>query len=173
MVIINYKHTRCVQKITVHIYNWPFSQDCWPSFLKNNRYFKILWVAYVRFSHFFSLLHWNICLLYMLTISAILNYQFAFDIDIFSAFLNSVIPQLNLCSVHSRLAKCHSQRFKCRFTFNFIFDTKLNTVSLQTCVPNRDQQWIVFSLLISTHEILSMNESTVFWFMPTQNNIDL
>ena len=49
-------------------------------------------------------------------------------------------PQLNLCSAHSRLAKRHSQHFKCPCKFNLIFYTKLNTVSLihiilSTCVP--------------------------------------
>ena len=51
-------------------------------------------------------------------------------IDFFSAFLEPVIPQLNLCSTHSRLAKYHSQHFKCPCTFNLIFYAKLNTVSL-------------------------------------------
>ena len=51
-------------------------------------------------------------------------------IGIFSAFLKLVIPQLNLCSACSRLTKCHSQHFKCPCTFNLIFYTKLNTVSL-------------------------------------------
>ena len=51
-------------------------------------------------------------------------------IDVFSAFLKPVIPQLNLCSAHS----VHSPNFtlKCSCTFNFIFYTKLNTVSLDS-----------------------------------------
>ena len=48
----------------------------------------------------------------------------------FSAFDKPVIPQLNLCSTHSRLAKRHSRHFNCPRTFNLIFYTKLNTVSL-------------------------------------------
>ena len=51
-------------------------------------------------------------------------------IDIFSAFLKSVIPQLNLCSAHSRLAKLYSQHLKYPGIFNLIFYTELNTVSL-------------------------------------------
>ena len=52
-------------------------------------------------------------------------------IDIFSTFLKPVILQLNLCSVYSRIAKRHSQHFKCLCIFNFIFsNTKLKTVSL-------------------------------------------
>ena len=39
------------------------------------------------------------------------------------------INRLNLCSAHNGLAKGHSQYFKCPCTFNFIFYTKLNTVS--------------------------------------------
>ena len=46
-------------------------------------------------------------------------------IDIFSAFLKSVIPQLNLCCAHSRLVKHHSQHLKCLCTFNFIFFTQI------------------------------------------------
>ena len=45
--------------------------------------------------------------------------------ELFSAFLKPVIPQLNLCSAHSTLAKCHSQHFKCPCTFNFIFTQDL------------------------------------------------
>ena len=42
-------------------------------------------------------------------------------IDIFSAFLKPVIPQLNLCSAHNWLTKCHSQYNKWLCTFNFFF----------------------------------------------------
>ena len=51
-------------------------------------------------------------------------------IAILSAFVKPVTPPLNLCSAHSRLAKCHSQHFKYPCTFNLIFYTKLNTASL-------------------------------------------
>ena len=50
-------------------------------------------------------------------------------IYIFSGMLKPIIPQLNLCSAYRRLAKCHNQHFKCPCTFNFIFYTKLNTIS--------------------------------------------
>ena len=61
--------------IHTHIHNWNY--DVWS---KNNRYFQISRVTYVRFSHFCSLLcSWYTCLLYMLTISAILDCQFVFD----------------------------------------------------------------------------------------------
>ena len=51
-------------------------------------------------------------------------------LDIFTAFFKPVLPQLNLCSAHSRLAKYHSQHFKYPCIFNFIFYTRLNTHSL-------------------------------------------
>ena len=51
-------------------------------------------------------------------------------IDICSVFLKPVIPQLNFYSAHSRRVKRHSQHFKYPCTFNFIFYTGLNTVSL-------------------------------------------
>ena len=51
-------------------------------------------------------------------------------VDIFSAFLKPVIPELILCSVYSRLAKWHSQHFKYPGTFNLIFYTKLNIITL-------------------------------------------
>ena len=44
------------------------------SWLKNNRYFQISWVTYVRFLNFFLLCSYA-CMLYMLTISAILDCQ--------------------------------------------------------------------------------------------------
>ena len=46
------------------------------------------------------------------------------------------------------------------------------------CIQIRNQQWIVFSLLISTHEIFEYErinsiEIQLLWFIPTQFNIDL
>ena len=53
------------------------------------------------------------------------------ELDVlFSVLALLVIPQLNLCSARRRIAKRHSQHFKCPCTFNFIFYTKVNTVSL-------------------------------------------
>ena len=51
-----------------------------------------------------------------------------FNVFIFSPVLKPIIPQLSLCSAHSRLAKRHRQHFKCSCTFNLIFKTKINTV---------------------------------------------
>ena len=50
--------------------------------------------------------------------------------NILSASLKPSIPQLNLWSVHSRLAEWHSQHLKCLWIINLIWYTKLNTVSL-------------------------------------------
>ena len=44
--------------------------------------------------------------------------------------LNRLYHNWTLCSAHSRLAKGHSQHFKCSCTFNLMFYPKLNTVSL-------------------------------------------
>ena len=41
-------------------------------------YFQISWATYVGFSHFYFVLSWYACQLYMLTISAILDCQFGF-----------------------------------------------------------------------------------------------
>ena len=50
-------------------------------------------------------------------------------INIFSAFVKQVIPELHMCSAHSRIVKRHSQHLKCASTFNSIFYRKLNTIS--------------------------------------------
>ena len=48
-------------------------------------------------------------------------------INIFSTFLK---PQLNLCSAHGRLAKRHSQHFKCPCTLNFIYNYSVRIIDL-------------------------------------------
>ena len=42
-----------------------------------------------------------------------------------ATFLKPIIPQLNLCSTHSRLAKRHSQHFICPCTLNFTYLHKI------------------------------------------------
>ena len=59
------------------------------------------------------------------TASSVVNvFGTSIFIDIFSAFLKSVIPRLNLCYAYSRLAELRSQHIKCPWTFNLIFYTK-------------------------------------------------
>ena len=65
-----------------------------------------------------------------------------------------------------------------------IVDPKVDHELLQTLVVQcglnscNDQQWIVFSLLISTHKILKLSESrtlkfnNVLWFIYTHYNVD-
>ena len=98
-------------------------------------------------------------------------------IDVFSAFIERVIPQLNLCSAHSRLVKHHSQHFKCPCTFNLIFYTKLNivflihffrivknriahqnTINLFICQKQTDNpKWLILSVNICNRQVYQHN----------------
>ena len=90
------------------------------------------------------------------------------------------------------VANCKPHVYKCLSIYISIYaysKALLNASSFKTvsvlscfdgcCICIRVQQWIGFSLLISTYIILTISESTllkfnyVLWFIHTQINIDL